>query len=55
VRVERAKKMLEEKEMSFEEISYTVGYEDAVFFRKAFVRHTGLRPRQYKAKFKRVY
>lgn len=54
VRVERAKKMLEEEEMTFEEISYQLGYEDIGFFRKTFIKHTGLRPKQYKTKFQRV-
>jgi transcriptional regulator GlxA family with amidase domain len=54
VRVERAKKMLEEEEMTFEEISYYLGYEDIGSFRKTFIKHTGLRPKQYKRKFQRV-
>ncbi len=55
IRVERAKKMLEEEEMTFEEICYKMGYQDTGFFRRTFVKHTGLRPKQYKSKFQRIY
>ncbi len=51
LRVERAKRMLEEGTRTFNEITYEVGYEDISFFRKIFVRQTGLRPREYQQKF----
>lgn len=51
LRVERAKRMLEEGTRTFNEITYQVGYEDISFFRKLFVRLTGLRPREYQQKF----
>lgn len=54
-RVEAAKQMLESGLQSFDEIAYKVGYEDSSFFRKVFVKHTGLRPSEYKAKFNRGY
>jgi YesN/AraC family two-component response regulator len=47
--------MLETGLQSFDEIAYSVGYEDSSFFRKVFVKHTGLRPSEYKAKFNREY
>ncbi len=53
VRVEMAKQLLEEKNSSFDEISYNVGYENVSFFRKIFQKHTGLRPSEYRLKFKR--
>lgn len=52
-RVEAAKQMLETSLQTFDEIAYNVGYEDSSFFRKVFVKHTGLRPSEYKAKFHR--
>ncbi len=52
-RVEAAKQMLETGLQSFDEIAYKVGYEDSSFFRKVFVKHTGLRPSEYKSKFNR--
>lgn len=51
LRVERAKRMLEEGDRTFNEITYQVGYEDISFFRKIFVRQTGLRPKEYQQKF----
>jgi YesN/AraC family two-component response regulator len=33
------------------DVFYPIGYEDPGFFRKVFVRHTGLRPREYRSKF----
>ena len=53
VRVERAKQMLESTNMSFDEISYQVGYRDAGFFRKLFVKHTSLLPGEYRSRFSR--
>ncbi len=54
-RVEAAKQMLETGLQTFDEIAYKVGYEDSSFFRKVFLKHTGLRPSEYKAKFHRGY
>ena len=51
LRVEQAKRMLEEGTHNFSEITYEVGYEDISFFRKIFVRLTGLRPKEYQQKF----
>ncbi|RJR21684.1 MAG: GlxA family transcriptional regulator [Desulfobacteraceae bacterium] len=54
IRVESAKRMLEEGIHSFDEITYRVGYEDHSTFRKIFVRQTGLVPKEYRKKFQRV-
>jgi transcriptional regulator GlxA family with amidase domain len=51
LRVENAKSLLEEGHLSFNEITYQVGYEDISFFRKIFVRLTGLRPKEYQQRF----
>ena len=51
LRVESAKRMLEEGVWTFNEITYRVGYEDISFFRKIFVRLTGLRPKEYQQRF----
>jgi AraC-like DNA-binding protein len=37
-----------------DEISFTVGYEDASFFRRLFKRRTGLTPSQYRRMFKPI-
>jgi transcriptional regulator GlxA family with amidase domain len=54
VRVEAAKKMMETRNLSFDEIVYRVGYEDSSSFRKIFRRHTGLLPGEYQRRFQRV-
>jgi transcriptional regulator GlxA family with amidase domain len=51
LRVENAKRLLEEGTQTFNEITYQVGYEDISFFRKVFVRLTGLRPKEYQQRF----
>lgn len=54
IRVEAAKRHLETNNISFEEITWETGYEDASSFRKVFKKHTGLTPGEYKSKFKRM-
>jgi AraC-like DNA-binding protein len=44
LRVEAAKRLLEQGPRSFDEITYAVGYEDASTFRKIFSKQTGLLP-----------
>lgn len=51
LRVEKAKHLLEEGDRTFSEITYDVGYEDISFFRKIFIRLTGLRPKEYQQRF----
>ncbi len=47
LRVEAAKGLLEQGKQTFNEITFQVGYEDISFFRKLFIRLTGLRPKEY--------
>lgn len=51
LRVEHAKHLLEDGTWTFNEITYQVGYEDISFFRKIFIRLTGLRPKEYQHRF----
>ena len=51
LRVANARRLLEEGTRTFSEITYQVGYEDIAFFRKLFVRLTGLRPKEYQKRF----
>jgi transcriptional regulator GlxA family with amidase domain len=51
VRVEAAKRLLEEGSQPFDEITNMVGYEDISFFRKLFFKLTGLRPGEYRRRF----
>jgi transcriptional regulator GlxA family with amidase domain len=52
VRVERAKRRLEQTGDSIEEISWGVGYEDAASFRRLFKRVTGLTAGDYRRRFR---
>lgn len=52
LRVQDAKRRLERTEMSIDEISWKVGYEDPAFFRRLFKRLTGITPGAYRRKFK---
>jgi transcriptional regulator GlxA family with amidase domain len=54
LRVEAAKRLLENGNRSFDEITYRVGYEDSSTFRKVFLKQTRLRPTEYRKKFQRV-
>lgn len=54
IRVEVAKRLLENENRSFDEITYQVGYEDSSTFRKIFSKQTGLVPKEYRKKFQRV-
>lgn len=51
LRVETAKRLLEESQTPVEEISVAAGYEDPSFFRRLFKRRTGLTPSQYRRMF----
>ena len=52
LRVEEAKRLLEAEQMSVEDISGEVGYENLAFFRRLFKRCTGLTPGQYRRMFR---
>jgi transcriptional regulator GlxA family with amidase domain len=51
VRVEAAKKELEDGKLSFDKVSTRVGYENVSFFRRIFKQSTGLSPLAYRKKF----
>ncbi|MEN8175766.1 MAG: helix-turn-helix domain-containing protein [Pseudomonadota bacterium] len=54
LRVEEAKRLLESGQLSVDEISVEVSYEDPSFFRRLFKRRTGLTPSQYRRMFQPV-
>lgn len=54
LRVEAAKRLLETSADAIDEISASVGYEDASFFRRLFRRSTGLTPGEYRRMFKPI-
>jgi transcriptional regulator GlxA family with amidase domain len=51
LRIAAAKRMLESNHRSMQEISEAVGYQDHVFFRTLFQRHTGVSPSAYRERF----
>ena len=48
IKMERAKKLLETKDIGIEQVSYEVGYSDFASFRKVFKKNVGLNPSEYK-------
>jgi transcriptional regulator GlxA family with amidase domain len=52
LRVEDAKRRLEQSDAPVDEISWKAGYEDPAFFRRLFKRTTGLSPGAYRRKFR---
>ncbi len=51
LRIEEAKRLLEQEELPIDEVSEAVGYLDISFFRRLFKRLTGLTPGQYRRMF----
>src|SRR6266576_2939164 len=51
LRIAAAKRLLESDYRSMQEISDAVGYQDVVFFRQLFQRHTGVSPSAYRRRF----
>ena len=55
LRIEEAKRLLENERTAVDEISARVGYEDASFFRRLFRRRTGIAPREYRRLFQPIH
>lgn len=51
VRIEAAKQLLESADLPIEEVAMEVGYEDAGFFGRVFMRSVKLTPLQYRRRF----
>lgn len=51
LRIETAKRLLENGRQTVQEIMLETGYEDGIFFRKLFKRHTGVSPSEYRVRF----
>jgi transcriptional regulator GlxA family with amidase domain len=52
LRMETARRVLERDDTRIEDLALSVGYEDLGFFRKLFIRHTGLSPSDYRQRFR---
>jgi transcriptional regulator GlxA family with amidase domain len=55
IRIEAAKRLLENTHLRFEDIVNKVGYEDSGAFRRVFTKHTNLSPISYREKFSVKY
>lgn len=53
VRIERARKMLEESDFNVDAVMNKIGYEDSSSFRRLFKKKTGLTPTEYRNRFSR--
>lgn len=53
VRIEHARKMLEESDFNIDTIINNIGYEDSSSFRRLFKKKTGLTPTEYRNRFSR--
>lgn len=53
VRIEHARKMLEESDFNIETIMNKIGYEDSSSFRRLFKKKTGVTPTEYRNRFSR--
>lgn len=51
VRIEKAKELLKEPDLKIQDICLMVGYSDAKYFSKLFIKHTGITPNQYRKIF----
>jgi transcriptional regulator GlxA family with amidase domain len=51
LRIETAKRLLESKDLTFNEVTWKVGYNDVSSFHKAFKQETGLTPIDYRNRF----
>jgi transcriptional regulator GlxA family with amidase domain len=51
LRIEIAKRLIENDRQTVQEVAGEVGYEDLLFFRNLFKRHTGLSPNEYRRRF----
>jgi transcriptional regulator GlxA family with amidase domain len=54
VRVENAKRIIEQDAGGIDDVAYQVGYEDPTFFRRLFKREVGLAPAAYRRKFSSI-
>jgi transcriptional regulator GlxA family with amidase domain len=55
LRIEEAKQLLEATSSSVDSIAAAVGYENAAFFRRLFKRLTGIKPAQYRQRYRGMW
>lgn len=52
IRIERAKRLLEDTQLAIQNIAEQTGYADLIFFRNLFKRNTGMSPTDYRKRFR---
>ena len=53
-RVEKAKHVLERNKTSFDELAFSLGYENVSYFRRLFKKYVGISPKEYRRRFYRL-
>lgn len=51
VRIEKAKELLKEPGLRIQDVSLMVGYSDVKYFTKLFIKHTGMKPKEFRRLF----
>lgn len=51
VRIEKAKELLKEPGLRIQDVCLMVGYNDVKYFTKLFIKHTGLKPKEFRKIF----
>jgi two-component system response regulator YesN len=51
IRIEKAKELLKEPGLRIQDVCLMVGYNDVKYFTKLFIRHTGLKPNEFRKIF----
>ena len=54
LRIEQAKRLIEQEATGLDDVAYQVGYGDPTFFRRLFKREVGLTPAAYRRKFSAI-
>ncbi len=52
IRINKAKELILQTELTFSEIAYKVGYNDSAYFTRTFKKYTGKTPKEYKQEIK---
>lgn len=50
-RIEKSKDLLRESDLKIQDVCFMVGYNDPKYFAKSFIKHTGLKPKEYRKIF----
>ena len=51
MRIEKAKELLKEPGLRIQDVALMVGYNDVKYFTKLFIKHTGMKPTEFRKLF----